>query len=192
MFCSFIHSDNFTRKLMLTAAVAGVVLVSSFGATPAQASYLQNYLVSSDAAQNRNIHFNAAVFADVQKFYAQRNYEPVWVSNETGISANAKAAISELEQAWQHGLRPDKYMSKDILGAEYSKRRSVLARSEFLLSYGLALYAHDMTSMRVDPKAIRQKAEYWRAPITGDSALRVFAAARRLHRSRAGREVAKP
>jgi len=177
MFCSFIHSENFARKLALTAVVTGVVLVSSFGAMPAQASYLQNYFVSSEAAQNRDIHFNADVFADVQKFYAERNFAPVWVSNETGISANAKAAISELEQAWQHGLRPDKYMSKDILSAEYSKRRSVLARSEFLLSYGLALYAHDMTSMRVDPKAIRQKAEYWRAPITGDSALRVFAAA---------------
>tara|TARA_R110002126_G_scaffold13118_3_gene56634 strand:- start:152562 stop:154280 length:1719 start_codon:yes stop_codon:yes gene_type:complete len=178
MFCSFIPSENFSKRLLLTAAVAGVVLVSSFGATPAQASYLQRYLISSDAVKNKDIHFNAAVFADVQKFYAERGYAPVWVSNESGMSANAKTAISELEQSWQHGLRPDKYLSKDVLGAEYSKRRSVLARSEFLLSYGLALYAHDMTSMRVDPRAIKQKAEYWRAPITGESALRVLSAAK--------------
>lgn len=177
MFCSFIYSENLTKKFVLTAAVAGVLAVSSFGATPAQASYLQSYLVSSDALKNNDIHFNADIFTEVQKFYAARNYEPIWVSKDNGVSANAKTAISELEQAWQHGLNPDKYLSKDILGAEYSKRRSVLARSEFLLSYGLALYAHDMTSMRVDPRAIRQKAEYWRAPITGESALRVFSSA---------------
>lgn len=167
-------TKTLSKQYVMPLFVAAALLVNPLSIDAAKASFLQNYIMSSKVTESRDIHFNPAVYAGVQQFYAQRNFEPVWISEETGLSPMANVIVSELKKSWQHGLHPDKYLKSDIMGANYSRRRSVRARSEFLLSYGLALYAHDMTSMRVEPRSIGQRSEYWRDPVNVTSVLKRF------------------
>lgn len=159
-----IVSSN-AKKLRKSSALFCALLVLggvSIQATPAEASYLQRYMTSSFDDKLKTVEFNREVYDGVLSFYQQRDFAPLWVDDRDGLNDKAKVVLSSLERSWQHGLNPEKYLDKDILGANFSQRNSVLARSEMLLSYGLALYAHDMTTMRVDPKAIKQDPDYWR------------------------------
>lgn len=177
MLRNFLPSKSRSTQLALTLFAASVFSLGSVTvSSPVQASSLQHYIASPKLAQHEVDHFDPKIFEGVHAFYAARNYEPIWITKEEGVSAKAQAAISELAKSWQHGLRPDKYLNKDFSTTNYTSRRSVLASREFLLSYGLALYAYDMTAMRVDPKSIRQKAEYWRAPMQPMESLALLAA----------------
>lgn len=173
----FILDKNVQNFRKSTALFCAVALIAAVGYKPvqAEASYMQRYMTSSIDEKIKSMKFNPAVYDGVISFYQQRDFAPLWVDEGQGLIDKANVVISELERAWQHGLNPQKYLDKDILGANYSRRKSVLARSEFLLSYGLALYAHDMTSMRVDPKAIKQHEEYWRKPIAPSVVLNTVA-----------------
>ncbi len=118
-----------------------------------------------DAGRLGSVKFDDT--AGMKAFYETRGYEPAWVKSSLFNEAKANAVLGVLEQSWQHGLNPNNYhvtQIRSLIDNASSKNKYEL---ELAVSDALVRYGRDMTGMRINPKAIGQRAKYWRQPLQG-------------------------
>lgn len=127
---------------------------------------------SLEAGKIENIEFyNAAAMRD---FYETRNHAPFWLQGYGRRHVKASIVLEAIENSWKHGLNPEEYhvgTIQKLLDKPFGTNRGSL---ELLLSDAVIRYGRDMTGMRVDPKAIRQKSKYWRQPMGASEILEHF------------------
>ncbi len=102
--------------------------------------------------------------AAIEAFYASRGHEPLWTGSRRQLQ-QARAVIAFLEDSWTHGLNPEQY-HVDTLNTLMEDPEGNKPALELVLTDAVTRYGQDITGMRVDPRAIRQRAQYWRAPLT--------------------------
>lgn len=109
-----------------------------------------------------------------ETFYLSREYMPLWVGR-SGDSERAQEALKILEASWTHGLNPRHYHVKQIRGLIDESSKTDKAKLDLLLTDAAIRYGRDLSGMRIDPKVIKQKAEYWRTPLTSEEILQKLA-----------------
>ncbi len=103
-------------------------------------------------------------------FYQSREFAPLWVSRN-GDTGRAAEALDIFKASWTHGLNPKTYHAAEIGELLESKTAEDKARLEVLVTDAAVRYGRDLSGMRINPGAIKQKAEYWRKPLTGEAVL---------------------
>ena len=101
----------------------------------------------------------------MKAFYETRGFEPAWVQSSFSGNKKINNILSVLENSWTHGLNPNHYHVGDIrelLGNTKGEERFQL---DLVVSDALVRYGRDMTAMRVNPKRIGQRSNYWRTPL---------------------------
>ncbi|TGG92006.1 murein L,D-transpeptidase [Natronospirillum operosum] len=88
----------------------------------------------------------------LQTFYAERNYQPLWLQNHDAQSR----LLDQLQRAGEHGLNPADYFVDALRGYRRLERPSALQQAELdvLATMALQAYAHDLSSGRYDPSSI--------------------------------------
>lgn len=98
----------------------------------------------------------------IRAFYEGRDHKPVWTGSRAARN-RAKDVLAVLKDSWTHGLNPETYHVEDINALMEGEDQG---RFELLVTDAVMRYARDMTGMRVNPSAIRQKASFWRKPLS--------------------------
>ncbi len=123
----------------------------------------------------------------IRAFYAARENHPFWLGYDSS-QRKIKDTLSVLKDSWTHGLNPDTYHATEIesliKAPHLSKKNRV--RLELLLTDGAMHYGRDVTGMRVDPAAVRQKAEFWRQPMAGEKVMAAVSQAKNPAQALAG------
>ncbi len=117
--------------------------------------------------------FSRISFADpdaMHSVYESLEYQPVWLGRGSSTE-RAEEALALFEDAWRHGLNPDHYHVKQIRSLLNNPISVDKARLELFLSDAAMRYGRDLTGMRVDPGAIKQRGEYWRVPFSGEEVM---------------------
>ena len=110
----------------------------------------------------------------LRRFYALRNYAPLWLDGE-GVSRGAPAAAKTIRAAAEEGLPASDYPLPPEPGSQAS-RHDRLAY-ELALTQAVLRYAHDMRLGRVRPERVYQDASFRREAY--DPVDDLFAAAER-------------
>ena len=119
-------------------------------------------------------HAYEIAYDDVLRdFYMARDGRAFWLASGKDGTIRAAVLLKALEESWTHGLNPAHY-NVDVIrafldgmsGADHDP-----AGIELLIAASAIQYGRDLSGMRVDPAAIRQKAEYWRQPAAPDEIL---------------------
>ena len=87
----------------------------------------------------------------IAAFYAARNYEPVWVSDD-GLTQAGRAALSQLDRAGDDGLDLSAFALPRELGAGLDP--AALAEAETTIASAVAAYAEQATGSRVQPSRV--------------------------------------
>ena len=111
--------------------------------------------------------------ASFVEFYAARNYEPVWQNDRS-----QEAVISAFEDAWQHGLNKNKYLTRTLFELLQSEHEADKAPLDVMISAAIVRYGRDMTGMRVAPNEIGQSSASWRRPSSANAILSFVSAER--------------
>lgn len=111
----------------------------------------------------------------VEAFYEGREFAPLWVTNR-GDAERAEEVLALFDASWTHGLNPENYHVGEIRGLIGSDSKADKARLELLVTDAAIRYGRDLTGMRIDPRAIQQKAEYWRKALSSEEVLEKLAA----------------
>lgn len=129
--------------------------------------------LNKETEQNLSISHQDAL----RDFYQQREDHLLW-SGKRGLE-EAREVADILKESWTHGLNPENYHAQEIekLLALDSLSWEQKLRLDVLMTDAAVAYARDLSGMRVDPAAIKQKAEYWRQRESADSVLTKIAAA---------------
>ncbi len=92
--------------------------------------------------------------AAMSEFYAERNYEPVWVADGR-LTPAAKAVMAAIGAADAEGLDPAAYrLPLATIGDKVPAGPSLSASVEVILSEALLHYARDAYSGRLDPASL--------------------------------------
>ncbi len=101
----------------------------------------------------------------MRAFYESRNFKPVWIQNIFYKNKNIQPILIAFEQSWEHGLNPNKYNVEKIRGLMETAKGGERYQLDLIISDALVRYGRDMSAMRVDPKRIGQRSQYWRKPL---------------------------
>ncbi len=121
------------------------------------------------SAGSVNRGFTRISFSDtsaMKSFYGDRGHTPLWVSDD-GDTGRAADVLEILEASWVHGLNPENYHTAQIRKLLNNPVYTDKARLELFVSDAVMRYGRDLSGMRIDPNTIKQKAEFWREPMTG-------------------------
>lgn len=156
---------------VFTLIVTGFAVASyaQRGDADAVSSVIQKMLAPGEAARNSLADSKA-----IESFYAGREYRPLWIDGQ-GRTDRAERALEVFDAAWTHGLNPDTYHAAEI-HALLDAPAVDKARLELLTMDGALRYGRDLSGMRFNPKLIKQKAQYWRMPLSGGAVLQTISA----------------
>lgn len=103
----------------------------------------------------------------LKDFYAANEYRIFWQQQSFLNLGTAKyqPLIEAFENAWQHGLNTENYHLATIRRLQYSDDETDRLKLDLILTDALVKYGRDLSGMRVEPRAIGQRAKYWRAPL---------------------------
>lgn len=137
-----------SMEAFATGSYGGVHMEASLGRTMAAGSIYGAKLTDSGA---------------IKAFYARRKNHSFWLQ-DNGLTGKAHALLDVLQNSWTHGLNPEKYHLQKI---ERLIRNSFMNKSsklELLLTDAAIRYARDLSGMRINPAAIKQREEFWKQP----------------------------
>lgn len=83
--------------------------------------------------------------AALKDFYSNRNMKPYW--HKSILSSYKANIIYKLVNSWTHGLNPENYFVQDLLQLQQKKPSAVF---DILLTHAFALYARDLSGMRIE------------------------------------------
>lgn len=111
----------------------------------------------------------------LKNFYARREGDAFWLDGHDGARDRAESMLVLMEDAWTHGMNPGTYHAPEIR-ALLEERHPDPVALELLLSDAAIRYGHDISGMRIDPASIRQKAKFWRTPLSPGEVLEFVSA----------------
>lgn len=115
--------------------------------------------------------------AGIQKFYVEREYAPVWLRGKS-FNKKAKQVLNVFGESWKHGLNPENYAYTNLVKASKTDLGDDALLFEAMMSASVVRYGRDMTSMRIPPSEIKQKAKFWQKPLESYSILMFVASDR--------------
>ncbi len=98
----------------------------------------------------------------VEGFYAEREGEPLWVS-DARLNNQAEILLSTLRDSWKQGLNPETYhvsQIESVIGSSLSDD-DVMA-VELMLTDGYVRYARDMSGIRIKASDLDLNPKDWR------------------------------
>ncbi len=109
----------------------------------------------------------------LKDFYAANEYRIFWQQGSFLSLGESKSQqlIRALEDSWQHGLNPNHYHLASIQSLKASNDETDRLKLDLILTDALVKYGRDISGMRVAPRAIGQRAKYWRAPLSATDIL---------------------
>jgi L,D-transpeptidase YcbB len=129
---------------------------------------------------------------DVQAFYRERGYRPLW-THAGGVAAEAHAVARLLMAAAEEGLEPGRYRGAQLAGRLAGARGAAdLAALELDLSHAYARYAVDVQTPPAPARLDYYDAALPEPAISGRAALQMAAAAPSLAEHLAGLRPANP
>ena len=109
-------------------------------------------LVTAKQTERRFDH--AGEYRAVAKFYAARNYAPLW-SKDGQIDARAKEVTARLKDAAADGLDPADYPAPNFTGDA-----EALARDDLKLTHSMLTYARHLAVGRIAPTRVLAEVDY--------------------------------
>jgi murein L,D-transpeptidase YcbB/YkuD len=169
-----------TAKALLVVAAAGIISSSQPVASMASRDYLPPSTfgeVTLDSLLLRVSFSNAleagafedTIFSDapgMREFYKNHGNMPFWLG-DTFHHPRIEAILPVLKASWKHGLNPHQYHVDEIQRLLRHPVQSEQAHLELLVSDAVVRFGEDLTGMRIEPKAIKQKSKYWREKMRG-------------------------
>jgi len=125
-------------------------------------------------------------------FYGANDYAYAWTSSSlisqfTSTQDTPQNILNILEKAWEHGLNPEQYHTREIRDVLKAERAPFdLKKSphlELLLSDAMARYARDLSGMRVNASDIGLHARYWKQPLLTETVLSQIKSARNVSKA---------
>ena len=138
----------FSRKLTVIAAITIVVLEAAISAPAVVAK-------SSDTLVAAAVNSDPALSKEAKQFYAERDFEPIWVGSKN--KKRAKALIAAVTSAATHGLPKSQYRIKELQTALAERRGNRRAAAEKFATQIFLKYAHDLSSGILEPKKINKE-----------------------------------
>lgn len=135
----------FSKTLAGFAAATAIASLTVF-ATPAVEAKQSKKLVAAAVNSDRSLS------AEAKQFYAQRNFQPIWVGNKN--KARAKALIAAVSSAREHGLPQAQYKIAELQSALGNQRGDAGAAAEAFATQIFLKYAHDLSSGVLEPKKV--------------------------------------
>jgi murein L,D-transpeptidase YcbB/YkuD len=164
----------FLLKFRLSIAVvfiAALWVMASFGYSAAQ---IGGASVLGALEQGRGGEGRLLDRVAMRGFYEHRGDAPFWLAS-TGAGSKARVMLDRLENAWTHGLNPDRYHVATIRGLMDKRDEDSRLRLELLLSDAFMRYAQDLSGMRVSPEGMNIDPDSWRKTMAPEAALALLA-----------------
>lgn len=164
MLCRFMVQSMRLRNLFLTVIFPVIGLVISIPASliaEEQPTDISIALYEQLSEEKRENLIPALDWKLLNKFYAPRGFQPVWVS-EAGPLFMAGQLLLTLQSAEQEGLDAGSYHESLIERVWSDLSVSGLVRLELLLTNAFLHYIVDIRSSRIDPEMVDQ---LWNIPI---------------------------
>ena len=124
------------------AASAAITLVSGFAIQPAFAQ-------TTNVELSTAILGDSSVASDARQFYANRNYQPIWVG--TANRARAEALIDALRNSSEQGLPTSQYHIAELEDALRKARTGDGSATELMATRIFLDYAQDLSSGVLEP-----------------------------------------
>lgn len=116
----------------------------------------------------------------LQRFYAERSFLPIWVS-DSGPTSRARELVEVIGKAEDDGLHPSDYDHAGLMAAVVAaEEATALAELEYRLSRALLEYGNDLGSGRVEPREVDRELYVDPRPFDPMAALAGAASARSL------------
>ena len=138
----------FLRKRTVITAVAIVLLKAVISAPVVFAK-------SNDTLIPAAVNSDPALSKEAKQFYAQRDFEPIWVGSKN--KKRAKALIEAVTSAATHGLPKSQYRIKELRSALAERHSNRRAAAEKFATQIFLKYAHDLSSGILEPKKINKE-----------------------------------
>jgi L,D-transpeptidase YcbB len=100
---------------------------------------------------------------EFEKFYQNRNYRLAWVSDK-GLRPDGQAFLETLDQAYNEGLDPEDYGTKDVRALQKQIfeektfkgdiRTARMLQLDFMMTANYLMYASHLLSGRIDPQKL--------------------------------------
>ncbi len=94
-----------------------------------------------------------AVSEAVRSFYSRRNFQPVWF-DQSGLSPRARALLTVLSKAADHGLNPATYDARKLAEDVAQAPPGAWANAELRLTRAFLAYAGDISGGVVEPRRL--------------------------------------
>lgn len=166
----------------LGLAVAGtsVALAQSSGNTEAaltpavsqqtQLSPLQQAIKAQLAQLPRSGKTQKVRATRISEWYAQRNYQPLWIENDK-VSGAAEQTVFQLLTAYKDGLDAQDYGGGELFAAVDAKSPEELAGFEVKLSLASVVYGQHLRTGRVLPNSINRELVIYPEKLSADNLL---------------------
>ncbi len=133
------------KKLAGFAAATAIASLTIFAAPAVHAK-------PSKALVAAAVNADKSLSAEAKQFYAQRNFQPIWVGNKN--KARAKALIEAVSASGFHGLPSGQYQVAQLKSALSNQRGDAGAAAEAFATQIFLNYAHDLSSGVLEPKKV--------------------------------------
>lgn len=147
------------RSLRIAALLA--VALSAYACSNSKQSAALASAIGAAVAAPSPSDVPADTWADVERFYQSRSFQPVWISSRRQ-AAEAQRAIDFLSEAQNHGLNPVRYGGSDLqallteLAQDQNTSELQLARADIALTTSVLRLGHDIAVGVVRPEQINR------------------------------------
>lgn len=117
--------------------------------------------------------FKGDEIAALNSFYVLRGSQPYWIKGDSDYN-KINLFLSTLDDAWTHGLNPERYHVGRIRTHLNEQSHISSARAELLLTAAFMRYARDLSGKRIDSSALRMRAEDWVRPLNAEEAVNLL------------------
>jgi len=137
---------------VLVLLIGTVLAAGPATAGPLEDAIAQSLLLQA-AATGDEVGTSAMV--DVEKFYAEHGYAPLWTS-VGGINERGQALVVAIGGVGADGLEPNDYRYIEIVELQGATEKQEVAKLEVMLSGALVRLAQHLSAGRVDPMQVER------------------------------------
>ncbi len=147
-----------------TSMAQGEIVIEKLAPPPSQMITQASLTQAFEASQIEELKLYDQVA--IQSFYEERNFQTAWIASGFLSSRKAGVVLEVLKNSWKHGLNPESYRIDEISNLLSQTDETSKNQLDILVSDAIVRYGRDLSSMRVNPRSIGQRAKYWRQPLT--------------------------
>lgn len=136
---------NLPQKMAGIVAATAIASLTIFAAPAVHAKPAKKLVAAA-------VNADRSLSAEAKQFYAERNFQPIWVGNKN--KARADALIEAVSTAGAQGLPTAQYQVNELKAALQNQRGDAGAAAEAFASQIFLKYAHDLSSGVLNPKSV--------------------------------------